>query len=215
MLRALPSSYKVWIVKHVPLARRLHRRLRTPGPSAHQPVNLLQPLVALEEWHEREDPWSYESSAEDAKRKEVLLTELPDLEYASTLEIGCGQGFLTRDLPGKQVVGIDVSAAAIRRARETADVRISYQEGSIFQLRELFPSRRFDLIVVAGVLYPQYVGRALNLVYDEVREVLAPGGILASVHIDSWYRARFPLLLLKTHFYDYREHTHRLEIYAG
>lgn len=173
----------------------------------------LQPLDDLEEWHSRIDPWGYENNPEDLRRKAILLSELPTRAYAEVLDIGCGQGFVTRDLPGERVTGVDVSAEAIAHAKTLEDERLRFFCSSIFDLGAVSDDR-YDLIVITGVLYSQYIGHTLSFVYHEIDNLLKPGGILAVVHIDEWCMARFPYLLLKQHFYPYREYTHRLEIYA-
>lgn len=173
----------------------------------------MQSRDELEDWHKEQDPWKYEQNTDDRLRKSVLLSELPQRAYKSTLDIGCGQGFVTRDLPGETVLGVDISEEAVIKARKWKSERLDFCQASLFDL----PNRiegNFDLIILTGVLYPQYVGHALNLVYDVIDGVLADNGILVSVHIDEWYTARFPYLMLKEYYYDYREYTHRLEVYV-
>lgn len=178
----------------------------------------LQSERELDAWHGSPDPWGYETHPDDTLRKQILLEEIPDRQYPRVLDIGCGQGFITRDLPGASVIGIDVSAEAISHAQERIKespraTQLSFIQASLFDLRSKLDDR-FDLIVITGVLYPQYIGDALNLVYHVIDEILRPGGVLVSVHIDDWYRARFPYLMLKEHFYAYREYNHRLEVYV-
>jgi len=67
-------------------------------------------------------------------------------------------------------------------------------------------------VVVTGVLYPQYVGRAYALVDAVVDRLLEPGGTLVSCHVDEWYRHRFPYSLIDACLYRYRDLTHRLEV---
>ena len=68
--------------------------------------------------------------------------------------------------------------------------------------------------MITGVLYPQYIGESKSLVYRIIDDLLAPDGILISVHINEWYSARFPYLRLKESYYSYREYTHLLETYV-
>lgn len=173
---------------------------------------MLQPQDEIEKWHKERDPWGYESFKDDQHRKQILLSELPSIQYAKVLDIGCGQGFITRDLPGEMVFGVDISHEAIRHAKRLENQRITFQQASIFDLRGRF-RETFDLIVLTGVLYPHYIGNALNLVYLIIDKLLGNKGILASVHIDSWYKARFPYLMRSEYYYDYREYIHKLEIY--
>lgn len=174
---------------------------------------MIQPLGELEKWHKKNDPWGYKNSAEDRKRKHILLSEIPDKHYKRVLDIGCGQGFITQSLPGKQVVGVDISKEAINKAKKIERKGLKFIQASIFELNNIF-KEEFDLIVITGVLYPQYIGNSNTLVYKIIDKLLEDGGILVSVHIDEWYKSRFPYLLLNQHFYDYREYIHRLEAYV-
>lgn len=173
----------------------------------------LQPGDELDRWHADVDPWGYEQDPEDGRRKAMLLGAIPQREYRSVLDIGCGQGFVTRDLPGMHVTGVDVSAAAVAHAARLRSERLEFQVADIFTLPQDLGSRQFDLIIVTGVLYEQYIGRARTLVYLSVDRVLEPGGILISVHIDEWYTARFPYTLVAQQAYPYRQYHHRLEVY--
>jgi predicted TPR repeat methyltransferase len=173
----------------------------------------MQTSNEIEDWYKQHDPWGYESNPADARRRSILLSELPSGRYQRVLDIGCGEGFMTQSLPGNEVLGIDVSARAIERARRLEDQHLKFAQCSIFDAEKL-GDLPFDLIVMTGVLYEQYIGRALPLVYRILDQLLADDGVLISVHIDAWYRARFPYLLLHEHFYPYREYTHRLEIYV-
>jgi len=173
---------------------------------------MIQTADDLEKWYKKKDPWGYEDSPEDIKRKSILLSEIPKRKYKNVLDIGCGQGFITRDLPGKKITGVDISKKAIKQAQAYANKRVKFKQASIFKLTKIF-KEKFDLILITGVLYPQYIGNSHNLVYSIIDKLLADSGILITVHIDSWYKAKFPYLQLVEYFYNYREFTHRLEVY--
>ena len=173
----------------------------------------MQNLEDLERWYSQVDPWGYESNPDDRKRVEMLLSELPCGPYRRVLDIGCGEGFVTRKLPGDKVLGIDVSKAAVDRARLNESDRLKFMQCSLFDAASL-PGAPFDLVIITGVLYDQYIGRSLPVIYRIVDDLLADDGILVSIHIDAWYRARFPYLMLKECVYPYREYVHRLEVYG-
>ncbi|GKS58992.1 hypothetical protein YTPLAS18_25190 [Nitrospira sp.] len=173
----------------------------------------MQSFEDLEHWYHQADPWGYESNPDDHKRVEMLLSELPSGRYRRVLDIGCGEGFVTRKLPGEEVVGIDVSRSAVDRARQHESHRLKFMQCSLFDAATL-PGVPFDLVIITGVLYDQYIGRSLPMIYRIVDDLLADDGILVSIHIDTWYRARFPYLMLKECFYPYREYVHRLEVYG-
>ena len=175
---------------------------------------MLQSKSEIEEWHKAADPWGYESNPDDARRKLILLSELPVRKYDSVLDIGCGQGFVTRDLPGKSILGVDVSEEAIQFANRYATERINFRAGDLFHLDLVLDRSSFDLVLITGVLYPQYIGDAHTLIYEIVDRLLADNGVLVSVHVNEWYKARFPYLVLKEHSYGYRQYHHRLEVYT-
>lgn len=175
----------------------------------------LQSLKELEQWHRKKDPWGYASSDEDAKRKHLLLSEIPEGKYKRVLDIGCGQGFVTVDLPGERVVGVDISKNAIKHAEKYTNnsKRFRFVVSDLFELEEKIVGK-FDLIVITGVIYPQYTGKANSLVYTIVDSLLEEGGVLVCVHIDEWYTARFPFLQINESYYKYREYIHKIETYV-
>lgn len=174
---------------------------------------MIQHKEELDKFHTKEDPWGYNENRDDSNRKAILLGELPKRHYKNVLDIGCGQGFITKDLPGDMVYGVDISQTAVDFANKIATDRLQFRQGSIFDIDKLFDVK-FDLIVITGVLYPQYIDKSSNLIYLLLDSILAQGGILVSVHIDEWYTSQFPYLKIKQSYYDYRQYTHNLEIYA-
>lgn len=173
----------------------------------------IQDLKEINNWHKKNDPWDYENNPEDEKRRNYLISEIPKREYSKVLDIGCGQGYITRSLPGKSVLGVDISDEAIKKANEKhIDDRLSFRKLSLFELSEL--NEKYDLIIITGVLYPQYIGKSSNYIYQLIDNLLQPDGYLVSVHIDSWYKLRFPYLRLTNIYYPYRDFTHLLEVYV-
>jgi SAM-dependent methyltransferase len=177
----------------------------------------LEGAAALEALYAVPDPWGYDDSREDDIRAARLLTQLPPRAYGRTLDIGCGNGFLTVRLPGDEVHGCDVSRRALEWARERAAARpdgdrFAFFEGSVLGV-ETRRLGRFDLVVIADVLYGRYIGRAFSLVQERVIPLLRPGGILVSAHDDDRGRHRFSLTTLSLQLYEYRDATHRLEVF--
>ena len=176
--------------------------------------NQIQPKSELEEWHSVDDPWKYESTPDDKKRKNLLLSEIPQGHYKNTLDIGCGQGFITKDLPGDSIIGIDISHEAINKAKKYESSKLKFKQADIFEVCEALDNQQFDLIIITGVLYPQYIGNSNRLINHLIDKILSKKGILVSVHIDEWYNNRFPYLLLSDLAYSYRNYYHRLEVYV-
>jgi SAM-dependent methyltransferase len=97
---------------------------------------------------------------------------LPDVRDA--LDLGCGDGRLTKEIKAERVVGADVSERALSRARGrmpeaefvqlTPDEPLPFLDGS------------FDLVVSVETI--EHV-RDVQLFLSEARRVLRPGGTLA------------------------------------
>jgi predicted TPR repeat methyltransferase len=174
---------------------------------------MLQSKSDIDNWHEKADPWGYEASPDDLMRKEILLSEVPSGRYERVLDIGCGQGFITRDLPGESILGVDISEAAINHAKQTAAPHISYLASDLFNLPRHLGAQQFDLVVITGVMYPQYIGHGSELVKMIVDSLLKRGGVLVSVHISDWYRSRFRYPRVSDSVYFYRNYHHLLEVY--
>jgi len=174
---------------------------------------MVQSKEELEEWYSNPDPWGYNTNRDDLLRKRRILSALPQLDYQRVLDIGCGNGFVTKDLPGKEIIGIDISENAIRWATQNAPPHIRYICASLFDLPDLdLPP--MDLIVINGVLYSQYIGKSNRLVYIIIDRLLPPGGILVCSHIYEWYQSRFPYLTVSREYFPYREYSQILEVYS-
>lgn len=173
---------------------------------------MIQSKDELEDWYSEEDPWGYFSNPQDAIRKAKILGVIPDYKYENTLDIGSGNGFLTNDLPGKNVIGLDISEKAVEWATRRARPHVHYYCGSVFDLPDLgLP--QMDLVVITGVLYSQYLGDASRLAIVLIDKVLKPGGILVACHIYSWLKVRFPYLSVSREYFSYREYSQILEVY--
>ncbi|MBX9256741.1 class I SAM-dependent methyltransferase [Desmonostoc muscorum CCALA 125] len=173
---------------------------------------MLQSPKDLEAFYQQNDPWQYEITPDDKKRKETILSEIPNKNYRHVLDIGCGHGFITRDLPGENVLGVDISSNAIRQAKAHETSRVNFLQSSIFEIPEQ-TQQKFELVIITGVLYSQYIGNSYNLIYLLINQLIVDDGILICCHIDEWYKARFPYLMLDYYLFGYREYTQRLEIY--
>ncbi len=177
----------------------------------------LESAVELDRFYAVPDPWAYDDNSSDARRVAELRALLPRVQYKRVLDIGCGNAYLTSQLPGDHVLGCDVSSEAVHwaeqrvRARPDRD-RFEFFRASLFELDSLGLGC-FDLVVVTGVLYPQYVGRAYSLVNIIVSSLVRPDGILVSCHIEDWYDHRFPLTRVAQSRYPYREFEHLLEVF--
>lgn len=123
------------------------------------------------------------------------------------LDAGCGEGYLSRvlldHLPGVEVVGVDLSEAAVEQARLRCPEG-TFEVGSVESLREL--GRRFDLVVCSEVL--EHV--------DDPRAVVQTLAALASPHAlltvpwEPWFQlANFARGKYLSSWGNHPEHIHR------
>jgi SAM-dependent methyltransferase len=96
------------------------------------------------------DSWAQEDIGEIDKRLSFAIVDGVPAERI--LDVGCGKGAFTSLLvqPGREVVGVDISETAIRKARERqpdADFRV----GTVDDLDEVAPGR-FDLVIAMEIL---------------------------------------------------------------
>jgi predicted TPR repeat methyltransferase len=120
------------------------------------------------------------------RKYDSLLSMLPRREYRHVLDIGCGLGAFTRKLApfAAHVLGTDISAEALRQARELS---AKYPNITYAQQDMLVDSGReahFDLIVLADTLYyiEPLTDARLKAVADSLSMTLAPGGLLLLVN---------------------------------
>ena len=160
-----------------------------------------------------------DTTPDDRARVARLRAALPRLDYERALDIGCGNGFVTVELPGREIVGVDLSERAVEYARErvksTPGRTFRFEARSLFDLRPEELGGTFDLIVITGVLYPQYIGGGFSVVAEILHRLASPRAIIASVHIDEWNAHRLPLTTLSIGVEPYREFFHRLEIFQA
>ncbi len=109
----------------------------------------MQTKEELEQWYATPDPWLYEVTQDDSFRKNEILNILkghpqPHLRrFSRALDIGCGEGFITKDIPALEIHGIELSDLASSRLPKNIK-RVNSPEGS------------YDLVMTTGTLYEQY-----------------------------------------------------------
>lgn len=129
-----------------------------------------------------EDPWGFETRWYERRKRAVTLAVLPRQQLGRVLEVGCSTGVLTAELAERasSVVGTDLSAEAVRRAR----ARLSGQAHVVIeQLRspQEWPSGSFDLVVLSEVGY-FWQPEELDLALRRSVGSLAQDGLLLLCH---------------------------------
>jgi SAM-dependent methyltransferase len=133
-------------------------------------------VTRSERWTAQADAWA---AWADAGHEDDVLPLFYDLLPRSgrrTLDVGCGEGRIARELGGRghTVVGVDVAPGLIELARrrdERGDYRVAAAE------RLPFDDGTFDLVVAFNVL--MNVDDPARAV-EEAARVLAPGGRLCA-----------------------------------
>ncbi len=126
-----------------------------------------------------DDPWAFEGSFYEERRRALVLALLGCRRYGRALEIGCADGRLTEALLGRcdEVVALDTSHRAVTAARERAPKAAVRQGMAPADL----PSGPFDLVLLSEV---GYFLTPLELIATLRRcaRSLAPGGELVLCH---------------------------------
>jgi ubiquinone/menaquinone biosynthesis C-methylase UbiE len=121
------------------------------------------------------------------------------------LDIGCGKGFLVKDLmlecPGLEVFGIDVSKYALLSAPKEIIGRLHWGGAE----RLMFPDNSFDCVVSINVLHNLPRPSVIKAL-EEIERVCHPLGNKFVV-VDSYYterqKAAFEAWVLTAEFHDY------------
>lgn len=148
----------------------------------------------LEKWYSKKDPWEYEKTVDDVLRKDIILSKITG-KYLRALDIGCGEGWITKDLPAKEIYGIELSDNAAKRFPKNVK-------------RIIKPEGKYDLIIATGVLYQHYDHQTfIQWIKDHA------SGLVLLCNIKEW---EVPLDLPNEQEnveFPYREFTQKLRIY--
>lgn len=153
----------------------------------------MQSKKELDKWYSAQDPWQYENNPHDIYRKEKILTLIAG-DYRRALDIGAGEGWITKDLPAKEIHAIEISDVAASRFPKNV-TRVSEPWG------------KYDLIIATGVFYDQYD-------YKQMHQWIishASGKVLTS-NIKAWEHP-LPAKPYYEEDYEYRNYTQHLCLY--
>jgi predicted TPR repeat methyltransferase len=130
------------------------------------------------------DPWGFQVPQFSYQRQkyDTIARLVPDRVYENALDLGCGIGLLTERLASRagHVLGLDVSQVAIdaARTRLAHNPALEFRQADILNLPDDLDGR-FDLIVVADVLYylSPMSDAMLKHMAQRLRRLLKPGGV--------------------------------------
>lgn len=154
----------------------------------------MQSKEELEKWYKNPDPWEYQTTQDDLERKSILLSMLTH-KYKRSLDIGCGEGYITKDLPALEIHGIELSDNAASRFPENVK-------------RVLEPIGSYDLVVTTGTLYHQYNHKKIAEMIESAahRHVLVAG-------IKSWLLPYTFGKVIDTREFKYRQFIQKVTLY--
>ena len=136
------------------------------------------------------DPWGFETSWYEERKRALTLAALPEQRYASGYEPGCSTGVLSRELAFRcdRLIVSDFVPAALEQARARL------KEFAHVCVAELaapggWPDERFDLIVLSELVYFLEPSQVDELA-ERVASSCGPGATVLAVHwcgpIDDW-----------------------------
>jgi len=128
----------------------------------------------------RTDPWGFEGRWYEQRKRALTVAALPEPRFARAIEIGCSIGVLTAALSDRcdDLLGVDVSQAAVDRARERLGPEARIERIDVL---ESFPAGQFDLVVLSEVGY-YFTRSGLERVLDAIEAALTPGGTFVACH---------------------------------
>jgi hypothetical protein len=158
----------------------------------------MQSKKEIDDSYKDGSPWDYETNPEDAKRKKIILSRLDKYgPFMRALDLGCGQCFITRDLPANEIFGYELSDNAA--SRFPSNVK-----------RVLTPEHGYDLVVATGVFYDHYDYQTiLRLVKKHASQ------IFLTCNIKEWEVPElneFNSKVIHEEFFPYRDYTQHLRI---
>jgi 2-polyprenyl-3-methyl-5-hydroxy-6-metoxy-1,4-benzoquinol methylase len=133
-------------------------------------------------FRESSNPWQHESAYETTKVRQTLNL-LPDVSDKQALEVGCGEGYMTRQIAArvKDLVAIDISSTALERAARRCDGIDNVEFRQLNFVKDSLGGR-YDLIVCSEVLYYCPDRAVLRNVARQLAASLRSGGLLLLAH---------------------------------
>lgn len=157
----------------------------------------MQSKQDLEDWYNIPDQWGYFTNEEDTKRRDFILSMFEvGHYYQRTLDIGCGEGFITHKIPSNVIHGLDLSNKAMQRL-----------PSNVIGVNE--PSGKYDLVISTGTLYPQYDHQSIyNMIMASASQHILISGI------SDWLIEYNFGTIIKSINFNYREYTQKTTLYA-
>ena len=165
-------------IRHVCLGR----GGRSRGSSAEEDGKVSSGDSLEDLYTQQEDPWRYATDPYELGKYAATLAALTRDRYPTGLEIGCSEGVFTQQAAARvdRLLGIDVSATAIDRARRRCAALPHVEFRRIDFIRDDL-SERFDVVFCSEVLYYIPPWKRTE-VARKIASWLKPDGHLVLVH---------------------------------
>jgi hypothetical protein len=169
----------------------------------------MQDPKEIEEAYRTMDPWSYKSNPDDLLRKQFIISVCnrfaPERGFDRALDLGCGEGWITQDLPAHALHGYELSA----RAKERFPIGVT---------REDVPAGLFDLVVTTGTLYSHYDYRLFfHLMQQHSKSIIVTSNIKSWERPElgdmEWVKSCLGAREIYSMEFDYREFKQKLRVF--
>lgn len=134
-----------------------------------------------------QDPWDYQTSHYEARKRECLLAAIPP-NIHGLAEVGCAEGHnlvaLARMRPEMTLFGLDISEAAITIATKRAGghSNIHFLSPSEPDNFAMLRTEGIDCVVLSEVLYYMGHQQSMRKNFAQLREVMRPGCYVVMLH---------------------------------
>lgn len=148
---------------------------------AKAPQNLFDPLFAR-----GPDPWHFEGSWYEARKRDLLLASLPRPRYASVFEPGCAGGFVSEQLAQRcdRLLAWDGARRAVAYTADRLKPH-AHAQAAHGWVPDQWPDGHFDLIVLSELLY-YLTERDIERLAQRCRTTLLASGPEATVVACHW-----------------------------
>jgi hypothetical protein len=177
----------------------------------------MQTKEEIEKHYEIPDPWGYQTNPDDIERKERIIEVIKKFDPYPffALDVGCGEGWITKDIPATIKYGYEMSDNAISRLPknvipfildETTDEISEYKLG--YHIQTL---NGFDLVIATGILYGHYNYRHFINIINKYA-----GNLIVTCNIKNWEVKEIDQIQA-TQIYEeefpYREYVQKLRVF--
>jgi ubiquinone/menaquinone biosynthesis C-methylase UbiE len=137
----------------------------------------------------------------EGKRVKAILTLIHDSKEDRILEVGCGAGNILEKAPGGKLLGVDISALILTKAKQKLSQKVSLFQADALNLP--FKDQVFQQIICSEVL-EHLIDPSVSL--KEIARILDPHGIaIISVPNELWIN-RIKRILLRLGMFDWLLH---------